>query len=182
MWGLFSVGWLLLVLLVGSLKFQVSFAEYRFFYRALLQKRPIILRILLIEANPYMRVTLDRFMVRLVCVCMFVCFREYMCVCDKAYPTWNAFDLKSQRSGAWVFFHWWNRVLCLDTHLFFFSFSSLSLSLSCSLSTYVHVYIILLCIHMFLYIYVHMLLSKQLWPPQVELAVFFVHVGLFPCI
>jgi len=29
---------------------QVSFAEYRLFYRALLQKRPIILSILLIEA------------------------------------------------------------------------------------------------------------------------------------
>ena len=30
---------------VGSLKWQVSFAEYRLFYRALLQKRPIILYI-----------------------------------------------------------------------------------------------------------------------------------------
>ena len=27
---------------VGSIKFQVSFAEYRLFYRALLQKRPKI--------------------------------------------------------------------------------------------------------------------------------------------
>jgi len=32
---------------VGSIKLQVSFAEYRLFYRALLQKRPIILSILL---------------------------------------------------------------------------------------------------------------------------------------
>jgi len=39
--------------LVGSLKLQVSFAENRLFYRALLQKRPIILRSLLIEATPY---------------------------------------------------------------------------------------------------------------------------------
>ena len=31
----------------------VSFAEYRLFYRALLQKRPIILRSLLIEATPF---------------------------------------------------------------------------------------------------------------------------------
>jgi len=38
------MGWLRLV---GSLNLQVSFAEYRFFYRALLQKRPIILRSLL---------------------------------------------------------------------------------------------------------------------------------------
>ena len=33
----------------------VSFAEYRLFYRALLQKRPIISRSLLIVANPYVR-------------------------------------------------------------------------------------------------------------------------------
>jgi len=38
--------------LVGSLKLQVSFAEYRLFYRALLQKRPVILRSLLIVATP----------------------------------------------------------------------------------------------------------------------------------
>jgi len=38
--------------LVGSLKLQVSFAEYRLYYRALLQKRPIILRSLLVVATP----------------------------------------------------------------------------------------------------------------------------------
>jgi len=38
--------------LVGSLKLQVSCAEYRLFYRALLQKRPIILRSLLIVTIP----------------------------------------------------------------------------------------------------------------------------------
>ena len=45
-----DMGWLRLV---GSLKLQVSFAEYRLFYRALLQKRPIILKSLLIVATPY---------------------------------------------------------------------------------------------------------------------------------
>jgi len=44
------MGWLQVV---GSLKWQVSFAEYRLFYRALLQKRPIILRSLPIVATPY---------------------------------------------------------------------------------------------------------------------------------
>ena len=44
------MGWLRLV---GSLKLQVSFAEHSLFYRALLQKRPIILRSLLIVATPY---------------------------------------------------------------------------------------------------------------------------------
>jgi len=42
------MGWLRLV---GSLKLQVSFEEYCVFYRALLQKRPIMLRSLLIEAT-----------------------------------------------------------------------------------------------------------------------------------
>jgi len=44
------MGWLRLV---GSSKLQVSSAEYRRIHRALLQKRPIILRSLLIEATPY---------------------------------------------------------------------------------------------------------------------------------
>jgi len=48
--GRTCMGWLRLV---GSLELQVSFAEYSLFYRALLQKRPIILRNLLVEATPY---------------------------------------------------------------------------------------------------------------------------------
>jgi len=46
------MGWLRLV---GSIKLQVSFAKYHLFYRALLQKRPIILRSLLIAATPYIQ-------------------------------------------------------------------------------------------------------------------------------
>jgi len=38
---------------VGSLKSQVSFAQNSLFYRALLQKRPIILRSVLVIATPY---------------------------------------------------------------------------------------------------------------------------------
>jgi len=38
---------------VGSIQLQVSFAEYRLFYRALLQKRPMILSITLTEATPH---------------------------------------------------------------------------------------------------------------------------------
>jgi len=45
-----GMGWLQLV---GSFKLQVSFAEYSLFCRALLQKRPIIWRSLLIVATPY---------------------------------------------------------------------------------------------------------------------------------
>ena len=48
-----NMGWLRWV---GSIKLQVSFAEYHLFYRALLQKRPIILRSLLIVATPYVHI------------------------------------------------------------------------------------------------------------------------------
>ena len=44
------MGWLWLV---GFWKWYVSFVEYRLFYRALLQKRPISLRSPLIVATPY---------------------------------------------------------------------------------------------------------------------------------
>ena len=40
-------------ILVGSLKIQVFLGEYRLFYRALLQKRPMICKGLLIKATPY---------------------------------------------------------------------------------------------------------------------------------
>jgi len=53
-----AMGWLRLV---GSLKLQVSFAEYRLLYRALLQKRPVILWSLLIVATPY-RATMSMLM------------------------------------------------------------------------------------------------------------------------
>ena len=46
---LFTMGWLRLV---GSLKLWVSFAEYSLFYRALFQKRSIILRSLLTVVTP----------------------------------------------------------------------------------------------------------------------------------
>jgi len=45
-----TVGWLRLI---GSLQLWVSFVAYCLFYRALLQKRPLILRSLLIVATPY---------------------------------------------------------------------------------------------------------------------------------
>ena len=45
------------LILVGSLKLLVSFAEYSLFYRALLRKRPINLRSRLIVATPYCNLT-----------------------------------------------------------------------------------------------------------------------------
>ena len=54
--GLDSYSCMGLLRLVGSLKLQVSFAEYSLFFRAPLQKRPVILRSLLIVATPYVYV------------------------------------------------------------------------------------------------------------------------------
>jgi len=72
------MGWLRLG---GSLKLLVSFTEYSLFYRALLQKRPLYLRILLIVATPYVYGR-----VFCVCTCVYVCvsgcvFCVCMCLC-----------------------------------------------------------------------------------------------------
>ena len=79
-----SMGWLRLV---GSLKLQVSFAEYRLFHRALLQNKPIIERSLLNEAAPYcvsirmiFRDPLWDFLGNVTEIpCVYVC--AYVCVC-----------------------------------------------------------------------------------------------------
>ena len=47
-----DMGWLQSV---GSIKLHVSFAEYCLFHRALLQKKPIILSILLTKATPHIK-------------------------------------------------------------------------------------------------------------------------------
>jgi len=92
-WSVFrAMGWLQLV---GSLKLQVSFAEYSLFYRALLQKRPIILRSLLIVATPYVCVYREHAGLvgwqhfQTLCVCASVnacdmtcsCVRRNSCIC-----------------------------------------------------------------------------------------------------
>jgi len=52
---IFCMGWLMSE---GSMKLYVSFAEYCLFHRAILQKRPISLSILLSEATPQHRVSI----------------------------------------------------------------------------------------------------------------------------
>jgi len=76
---------------VGFLKLQVSFAEYRLFYRALL-KRPTILKSLLIE-RILMKIThygplecLERWIMGTyicvcVCACIYICVRLYIRIC-----------------------------------------------------------------------------------------------------
>jgi len=72
-----TMGWLRSV---GSIKLQVSYAEYRLFHRALLQKRPLILSILLAKATPY-----ESFFdeTRLIhgYIYLFMCVSVCVCVC-----------------------------------------------------------------------------------------------------
>ena len=74
------IGWLRLV---GCLKWQVSFAEYRLLNRALLQKRPVILRSLLIEATPYSgsrKMTHNRNASIFSCAALYFCVRSaFLC-------------------------------------------------------------------------------------------------------
>jgi len=66
---------------IGFLKLWVSFEEYSLFYRALLQKGPMIWGSLLIVATPYAP---EVFVSVLVCVGVrtFVCACIYVCVCE----------------------------------------------------------------------------------------------------
>jgi len=66
-----SMGWLRLV---GLIQLQVTFAEYRLVYRALLQKRPINLSILLAKATPYVYVCISR-----------ICTWPYLCIYISLY-------------------------------------------------------------------------------------------------
>jgi len=90
----------LLELPVGSLKLQVSFAEYSLFYRALLHNRPIISRSLLIVAIPLTKMTVELTFHNFACcycyccckfnqsvsaVCVYVCVCVRVCLCVYMY-------------------------------------------------------------------------------------------------
>ena len=80
------MGWLRSV---GSVKLQVSFTEYCLFYRALLQKRPIILLILLTEATPYSGYIWSMYVCMYVWmyVCIYIYMHVHTCIhiCIKIY-------------------------------------------------------------------------------------------------
>jgi len=78
------MGWLRWV---GSIKLQVSFAEYHLFYRALLQKRPIILRSLLIVATPYKDVKQE--IVHTLLLEEFCVSKKWVMIMDRRQD-WNA--------------------------------------------------------------------------------------------
>jgi len=79
-----SMGWLRLV---GSLKLQVSFAKEPYKRDYVLQKRPIILRRLLIVATPYlylckciMNIYTHRYIYTNIFVCIHICICTCICI------------------------------------------------------------------------------------------------------
>ena len=124
------MGWLRLA---GSLKLWVSFAEYRLFYRALLQNRPIILRSLLIEATPYMSHAYVTFLIRVwhysfysflpkqdsymwldSCMCDMMISCVVWLIWDMTYScVWHDSSLTSDCPGTaplfWIFFSFFER-------------------------------------------------------------------------
>jgi len=90
------MGWLWLV---DFLKLDVPFAEYSLFYRALLQKRPIILSILLTKATPtalmcYMNMYVlcltflhdcAYYICGDICIYAYMHIYKYVCVCVYSY-------------------------------------------------------------------------------------------------
>jgi len=69
-----NMGWLWFV---GSIKLHVSFAEYSLFCRALLQKRPVLLSILLTKATPYIFYRTNTF----IYIYIYICVSTYLCMC-----------------------------------------------------------------------------------------------------
>jgi len=84
------MGWLQLV---GSIKLQVSFTEYSLFYKALLQKRQIILRSLLTKATPYTYLSILIFLyISFYCylstlICLCVLFESYTSILNCPYSS-----------------------------------------------------------------------------------------------
>jgi len=74
-----AMGWLRSV---GSIKLYVSFAEYRLFYRALLQKRPIIWSTLPTKATQYIHLHMHTCIWVYMYVCMYTRTYVYMYVYD----------------------------------------------------------------------------------------------------
>jgi len=101
--------------LVGSLKLQVSFAEYRLLYRALLQKRLIILRSLLTEATACGAS---------ICECVAVRIQLRVCISLPLPLSLSSFQSLS---------------LSLSPSLSLSSSPSLSLSMCCFVSIHIHV-------------------------------------------
>jgi len=99
-----TMGWLRLV---GSFKLQVCFAEYGLFSRALLQKRPVMFRSLLIVATPYSMPTYICISKMIQLFCYGWC-KTLSCVCHDSYicATWLNCDMGGARLHSFLRVPW----------------------------------------------------------------------------
>ena len=95
----------------SSKRLDGSCVEYSVFYRALLQKRPIILRSLLIEATPYLYILytihicahkqnvhvcmyIYVYIYIHMCMCTYICMYEYMYLCIMSIRAYSRLHLE----------------------------------------------------------------------------------------
>jgi len=174
-YGIYAIG----LRCVGSLKLQVSFEEYCLLYGVLLQKRPIVLRSLLIVATPYVYTWHSN--VR--CICMYVpvwrapcdalmhelyVWYTYMCetsMCER----WS-----SKSVGVRIYSSWHPHVCtCVCATYTYVCETYAHNTATCIVYTqfvrvyiYVYIYIhihIYTCIHVYIYvhIYIHIWISMH---------------------
>ena len=107
---------------VGALKWQVSFAEYRLFYRAFLQKRPVILRSNILHSILHTRI-LDMYIFIFMCVwvCVYISIYIYIClICTCIHIYWML--IANQKVG-WLCpanqsFGYVNIHICMCVHVY----------------------------------------------------------------
>ena len=125
------MGWLRLV---GSLKFYVSFAKEPYKRDYILQKRPIILKSLLVVATPYRYLCSERQSHRFLCSCIWRYLCSYIC------------------TGAWICMSGKNVYIYIYTCVYMYTYLYIYIYIHISMYVYIYIYI---CTNMFIYIYLY---------------------------
>ena len=129
------MGWLRIV---ESINLYVSFAEYWLFCRALLQKRPIILSILLTKATPQPTLCLHRFAhIFLELSYIFTCIQKYSHVCVYMCVYINKYIYIHIYVYIYIYIY-----ICVFVYIYIYTYMYL----------YIYIYIYT---HVFVYIYIY---------------------------
>jgi len=126
------MGWLRLV---GCLKIYVSLQNIGLFCRALLQKRPIFLSILLIVATPYG-------VMKATSINTYIYVYEFQVVIFHMYE---------------YIFHFmiWHMYMCTDVLVYTCFMSSYLIYLGVNIYVYVHISWSFICLCVYIYLYIH---------------------------